>query len=228
MAQSKKIKHSKLSPLDRIGWMSECSDALRTWVSENGHWQDVPKGKILFHDGDSSDGMLGIGTGALDIEFTPDHLDEILTLRVQPGGWLGQAALLDQMPRPLRTSAAIESRIFFVPRRNLRELLRKKPEFWPEFYRQALRTNLEVMAFLCEVLSLSPEARVSQQLLRLSALDTDVSIRQNDLVAILGMSRSNLRRALSSLVKAGVISTGYNRVEILNRTELLAISKRSK
>jgi DNA-binding GntR family transcriptional regulator len=55
---------------------------------------------------------------------------------------------------------------------------------------------------------LSPEARLARQLLRLSATDPIVEVRQNDLAGILGMSKTSFRRALKALVNSGAIETG--------------------
>lgn len=220
MTKSKKILNLEADPLDRIGWLSQCSDALRVWFVNNGRWLEVPAGASLFHDGDDTDGMYGIGAGAVDLEFAPEGMESLVTFRMPPGGWLGHGSLLPGMPRPFNLVSAVDSEIYSVPSRALRGLVQERPEFWPEFYSLTIQQILTLMSFIGELQSLPPEARLARQLLRLSIVDPVIELRQNDLTATLGMSKSSVRRALTSLVNSAAITTRYNRIDVVDRQRL--------
>lgn len=217
-----------LAPLDHMGWLSQCSGPLQSWFARNGRWMHVASGASLFREADSTDGMYGVGTGAVDVEFAPEGLEGFAVVRAPAGSWLGQGTLVPDMPRPFNLIAAMDSDIYFVSREDLRQLVAKKPEFWPEFYELSLRQVLGLMTFLCEANTLTPEARLSRQLLRLSVNNSEIEICQNDLVTLLGMSRSNVRRALRSLLEAEVIETGYRRILIFDSKRLETISRQSR
>ncbi|MEX0285932.1 MAG: Crp/Fnr family transcriptional regulator [Paracoccaceae bacterium] len=225
----KHIKYldEKAALFERIGWMTECSDPLRRWFSENGRWREVPKGKSLFRDGDETDGMYGVATGALDLEFAPQDVSDMVTLRMNPGGWVGHGSLVPNMPRPFNLRASVDSLLYYVPAHRLRGLLQERPEFWPEFYALTIRQILALMAFIGEAQSLLPETRLARQLLSLSATDGSIKLAQNDLAATLGISKSSLRRALKVLVDSGAIRTGYNRVDVLDAAALHEISQKT-
>lgn len=215
-----KIQNSMTNPLDRIGWLSSCSDALRTWFFENGRWLEVPAGTSLFHVEDETDGMYGIGAGAVDLEFAPPGMESLVTFRIQPGEWLGHGSLLPGMPRPFNLVSSVDSDIYFVSSRALRILVQERPEFWPEFYSLAIQQIIALMSFIGELQSLPPNARLARQLLRLSVVDPTIELRQNDLAMTLGLSKSSVRRALAYLVNSGAIMTRYNRIDVVDRQRL--------
>lgn len=134
MPDTRKNPNNDTHLFDSIGWLPLCSDALRAWCIENGRWLELSSGTTVFRDGDETDGMYGIGTGSLDLEFAPKGVEDMVTLRLNPGDWVGHGSLLPGMPRPFNIVTSVDSRLFFVKARALRRLLRQKPEFWAEFY----------------------------------------------------------------------------------------------
>lgn len=190
------------------------------WFAANGRWRKFSPGQVLYLEGDDADGLYGLGSGAIDIEFSPGDIETFVLIRAHPGGWIGQAALLPSMKRPVNLVVPVESQIFFVPRQALRTLLDKRPDFWPNFYSLAVLHITELMEILSEALSLAPNARLARLLLRLSASTPTVSVSQQDLGAMLGMPRSSLRRSIKTLAKDGAIRTGYGQINVIDRSLL--------
>lgn len=217
MVQSSEVSLQSLAPLNEIGWLAGQSEELKLWFAANGRWRSFEPGQVLYLEGDSADGMYGLGAGAIDIEFAPKDLESFVLIRIHPGGWIGQAALFPNMKRPINLIVPVESKIFFIPRQALRKLLVDRPDLWPDFYSLAILHMLELMEFLCEALSLTPDARLARLLLRLSVTNPEVSASQQDLGAMLGMPRSSLRRSIKKLTEDGVIQTGYGQITVINR-----------
>lgn len=217
-----------LAPLDRIGWLSQCSEPLQAWFAKNGRWLNVETGASLFRESDSTDGMYGVASGAVDVEYAPDGLEDVVVVRVSPGNWLGHGCLQTDMPRPFNLIAASESKIFFVARPALRQLLDQEPRYWQYFHELGLKQVLGLMTVLCETHTLTPEARLSRLLLRLSVHNPTIEMRQTDLITLLGMSHSNVRRSLKSLAEANAIETGYNKILVLDRHRLELISRQPR
>lgn len=84
------------------------------------------------------------------------------------------------------------------------------------------------MTILCETHTLTSEARLARLLLRLSVTTPEIEIRQTDLIALLGMSHSNVRRTLKSLTEAKIIQTGYNKILVLESKRLEIVSRQSR
>lgn len=209
-----------LDPLDRIGWLSERSDHLKSWIAANGRRRHAKAGQVIYHAGDAPDGLYGIGSGALDVEFFPDDLQSSVRIRAQPGGWLGQESILPERGREVTLIAPVDSDLFFVSRPALLGLLKEEPDLWSEFYALSIMQKRALMEFLCEALLLTPDARLARLLLRLSPTTPTITASQEDLSALLGMPRTSLRRSLKSLTAAGAIRTGYGHIRVVDRNRL--------
>jgi hypothetical protein len=78
----------------------------------------------------------------------------------------------------------------------------------------------DAVTLLAEALALSPRARVARILLRLAGSDGAVPGSQEDLGRLLGMTRSSVRRALTSLIDLGAVESGYGRLSVRDRAAL--------
>jgi CRP/FNR family transcriptional regulator, cyclic AMP receptor protein len=220
LVRSSKKSLDSLGSLNEAGWLSKQSEELRLWFAAKGRWRTFSPGQVLYLEGDKADGLYGLATGAIDLEFAPEELESFVMIRLHPGGWIGQAALLPDMKRPVNLTVPVESEVFFVPRRALRTLLAERPDFWPDFYSLAVLHLTELMEFLCDALVLSPDARLARLLLRLTVTTPDIKVSQHDLGAMLGMPRSSLRRSIKGLAEAGVVRTGYGIITVTDRLSL--------
>lgn len=217
---------SSLAPLDRIGWLSEQSPELVDWVERHGRWKTYPAGSVICRQEAPVDGMYGLGDGALDVSFAPDELEDGMILRAHTGTWIGQGSLLpDNLPRTLSVSAGTDSNVLFIAGSKLRKLLQDSPHLWPAFFALTMIHTHDLMMFLGEALSLSPRARMARLLLRLSSEQRLIEVSQHEIGVMIGVPRTTLRRVLSQLTQVGAIETGYNRIVVIDRQMLEAISK---
>lgn len=217
-----------MSLLEKAGWFAERSEPLQQWILGHGRWSQISAGAALFREGDHTVGMYGIELGAVDIEFAPEGMDNLVTVRVGPGHWLGQSVLMPNMLRPFNLVAAVDSQVFGLPRNAVRALLTDRPEFWPEFYDLALMQVIAMMSYLGETQWLSSDARVARQVLRLTVAEPVVELGQAELVALTGISRSNIRRSLKTLTEAGILQTRYRSVKVLDRARLETVASQGK
>lgn len=212
-----------LKPLDQIGWLAERDEEFVEWVRHNARWVTVPAGKTLFYAGDETDGIYGIGSGALDLEFVGKGIDSFLTFRLQVGGWIGHGTLVPEMSRPFNLLVPIDSRLLKIPAPALRSLLASRPQRWSEFYVLCIQQILGLLSILHETQSLAPKTRLARLLLRLSIENPQIEANQDDLAAILGVSKSSVRRALAELTQIGAIKNTYGRVTVVDESKLMAV-----
>ncbi len=215
---------TRIAPLDTVGWLAEQPEELKHWFVSKGHWRRLSEGQALFLTDDDTDGIYGLGQGTLDVEYAPDELESFVLIRIEPGAWIGQEAIMPGQRRPFSLIAATDCEVFFVSRQALRKLLKQRPHLWPAFYSLAILQALKLMEFLCEALTLAPEMRLARLLLRLSVTTPDISASQQELGALLGMPRSSLRRSLAMLSDAGAIRTGYSTITVVDKTALEKIT----
>ena len=208
-------KKTKLDPLDRVGWLSEQPPGFKQWALQIGRWKTFKKGEFIYHYGDPSDGIYGLGAGALQITFPLVADEPVVVYRAEVGFWIGDAAELTNTPRFVTLMAASESRLLHLPSWSIRVLLANSPEHWRSFYQLSASNERLAVTLLAEVLSLTVRARVCRRLLALSNGEGEASITQDDLAKLLGITRPTLRRCLDELEAHGAIKTRYRKLHVL-------------
>jgi CRP-like cAMP-binding protein len=211
---------SRIAPLDRVGWLATQPAELRAWVARVGRWRRFEAGQLIYDAGDTADGLYGLAEGALNVTF-PFVRDEPVALhRAEVGFWVGDAALLADAPRLVSLSAALPSRVLFVPGHALSDLLARQPAFWRSFYELSHGNFALTLDLLAESLVLSPRARIARQLLRLADGSGVAPVGQEDLARVIGVTRTTLYRAMREFTEAGALATGYRHITILDRAAL--------
>jgi CRP-like cAMP-binding protein len=220
MTQSAAGNRAELAPLDTVGWLAEQPAEFRDWAGRTGRSRRLEGGQVLYDAGEAPDGLYGLAEGALNVTL-PLVGDEPVTVhRAEVGFWIGDSALLADAPRLVSLSAALPSRVFFVPAGAVRSLLLHRPEFWPAFYQLSHTNVLTALQLLAEALALSPRARVARHLLRLADGDGVASVSQDDLARLIGVTRTTLYRVVRDLTERGILEAGYRHITILDRAAL--------
>jgi CRP-like cAMP-binding protein len=203
-----------LAPLDRLGWLAEQPEDFRAFVAREGRWRRVAEGGFVYQAGDAADGLYGLAEGALDITF-PLLAEEAVTVhRAEIGFWIGDNAEFSETPRLVGVTAAVDSRLLHVPGRALRRLLAERPEHWRAAYRLSARNVETAVRLLSEALSLTVRARVCRRLLRLAAENGEATITQEALAALVGVTRSTMKRCLAGLVEEGGVAQRYGALRV--------------
>jgi CRP/FNR family transcriptional regulator, cyclic AMP receptor protein len=210
----------RLGILARAGWLARQPADFQDVVARLGRWKTFEAGETIFLAGDEPDGLFGLGEGILEMTFPLIGEEPVVVHRAEPGFWIGEAAILMDQKRFITVSAATRARVFVIPSSSVRRIVEEKPRHWRSFYDQCLTNQMTTLTLLAEALSLSPRARVARILLRLARSDGSVPGSQEDLGRLLGMTRSSVRRALSSLIEVGAVTSGYGVLSIRDRTML--------
>jgi CRP/FNR family transcriptional regulator, cyclic AMP receptor protein len=220
MNQFAKDPDTRLGVLARTGWLSRQPPEFKALIARLGRWRNVKAGEILYLAGDEAAWMVGLADGILEITFPLVGDEPVVIHRAEPGFWTGEASLLAGKKRFISIAAATNIRVFVVPTTGLRRALEVEPRHWPSLYELSLTSSVTAITLLAESLSLSPRARVARILLRLAGSDGSVPGSQEDLARLLGMTRSSIRRALSSLIDVGAVESGYGVLAIRDRALL--------
>jgi CRP-like cAMP-binding protein len=216
---------AQLGKLAEVGWLSRQPAAFQAAIAGLGRWREFEPGEVIFVAGDEPDGMYGLAQGVLEISFPLVGDEEVVVHRAEPGFWVGEGAILADQARFITLVAATTARILFLPRAGLLRMLEAHPRRWRAFHEQSVTNTVLTATLLAEVLSLTPRARVARLLLRLADGEGVVQVNQEDLARLLGMTRSSIRRAISSLVDVGLISAGYGRLRIVDHDGLQGLTQ---
>src|SRR5262249_46466250 len=85
---------------------------------------DLTAGDVLFSQGDEADVMYAVLEGAVDIVFDGRVIETI-----EPGGVIGELALVDDSPRSAGAVASQPSRLARIDRREFTFLVHEHPTF---------------------------------------------------------------------------------------------------
>jgi CRP-like cAMP-binding protein len=93
-------------------------------LNQSEQYQSFCQGQIIFREGDPGDQMYIVAEGQIDI-MTDDQLLET----VNPGGILGEMALIDDKPRSATAVARTDCVLTLISRRHFLTLVERTPLF---------------------------------------------------------------------------------------------------
>ena len=220
MNQSRHSADEILGILSTTGWLAEQPGEFREAVARAGRWRKVAKGVRLYDAGEEPTAMYGLGEGRLDVAIPISDDEEVTLHRAPPGFWIGDGAILSEMPRQVSVEAAVDCRVFGLPIAAVRRILAQHPEYWMYFHRlSSMNLTLAIRA-LGEVIALPPKARFARLLRRIASPDGSVRVTQEELGRMAGMSRVAFRRAFASLIDSGAVETEYGGLRIRDAAAL--------
>lgn len=214
------MSKTDLCPLDKIGWLSSQPDEFKQWAQSVGRWRRFKPGQFVYHAGDKSDGAYGLAEGGLQITFPLVAEEPVIIYRAEMGFWIGDAAELASEPRLVTVMAAVETRLLHLPSSAIRILLANKPDQWRCFYQLSMSNVRLAVTLLAEALALTVRARACRRLLAIANSEGEVSITQDELGKLLGVTRPTIRRCLQELEDMGAIEMHYRNMRIVNRAAL--------
>lgn len=204
----------------RLLWFASLPAPIRDALVARGRQSTRPAGAWVYGEGDEDTGVVGVLSGGLYIYAQAPGGREALVSVLPSGGVIGQSIAFGGGPRLITAVCAVESEVFVLPDRALREAAAAHPALWQSIgglvYAQ-LRTNLRS---LTEFIALSPRARLVSRLHVLSSLEKDLPVTQSALAEIVGASRNAVNQWLGELEEAGCIERGYRRLRVVNRRAL--------
>jgi CRP-like cAMP-binding protein len=215
-----RTKPSDIAPLDRFGWLAEQPEDFRAAVAATARWRSYDAGQFLYHAGDASDGLYGLGEGGLELSFPLIAEEPVAIHRAETGFWIGDNAELSQTPRLVSVMAARPSRVLHWPGTAARALLAAEPRHWLSLYRLSARNTGMAVRLLSEVLALTVRARVCRRLLALAFDRGEAPITQADLAKLVGVTRGTLQRCLNDLAARGGVETHYGRIHVTDAAVL--------
>jgi len=181
------------------------------------------KGEMIYLAGDKGEKLYVIHTGRVKISrLSPNGKEQVIRV-LGPGEFMGELSLFSPLPMTDNGEALEASTMCVIEGSKLKELMNKYPSITFKVMEE-LSTRLEKAENLIEDINLhSVEQRLAQALLKLSAGESEITLRmtKGDLASQIGMSQETLSRKLSSFQDQGLIKlTGHRKIIVLDRDRL--------
>ena len=186
-------------------------------------------GEYVFRRGDPPNGFYGLKSGRLKAFTLREDGKEAILAVLEAGNWFGQTSMASRQPR-LRDVVALERSSAFVVRTAAFDDLMNNEAFFRAI--AELQTiHMNWLYRMVEDATLhSTRARIARRLLLLASGDVtmlsqsreDVTISQDTLAMMLGITRQTLSLELKAMAEKGAIALRYGRIEICSKDILLS------
>ena len=212
----------QLGLLTENDWLSRLPPLASQELQSIGKIRAFKKNQRIHSKGERTDALYGVLSGEITIS-TSTHLgDEIILTRILPGHWFGEISLLDGGLRTHDAYTICDAQLFVIPAKALLDLCSRIPDVYQalvlllcEHCRMAFNAMDELLAF-------SPEQRLVRRLLQ-RANDTgslEIEISQQEMGALVGISRQSTNKILKSWEKNGWIQRVYKGLVIVDKKGL--------
>ncbi len=207
--------------LAAIGWFAALPEDLRTALFEAGRLSRRGVGEWVQAEGDDDTGVLAVVEGVLRVYVQARGGREALISLLPAGAVIGQSISFGGGPRIVTVAAATPSLVFTLSDRALRRVAAVQPRLWEAVSTLVYAQLRSVSLGLAEMVALPPRARLVSRLLALGTLgDGEVVASQADLAEMIGVTRKAVNGWLSELEDKGLVSRGYGKIAVLDRTGL--------
>ena len=216
-------KKAVLEILSRNPWFGSLPLAERRAMLAVADRVSVRAGEMLYRKGDPAGGFLGLLTGALKVSTLGEDGREGILSVVEAGNWLGETSLLDGLPRPHDVTAVRASEVLVISPHAFARLMQRSA--FARAVGLLLCARVRGLYGLLEDSMLrSTRTRIARRLLALARGDATmasdarvrVTVSQEALAMMLGITRQTLSKELKALVAAGVLALGYGHIEIVS------------
>lgn len=225
IADKQKRKYLSSCPL-----FSDLKKDVAKRISARAHGVFLPRGKVLFHEGDPSDGLYVLCSGLVRVSIVNSDGD-VLTLAVpEHGAPLGEMTLVSPDPRSATVTALEDSSLLHLDTGTMVALLSDEPALAAHvirFLSQRLReSNATLQNFAFENLSQRLMQKLAELGLKHGSLNKEVldlgrKYSQSALAEMLGVTREAINKQLKLLQDEGKISMRDGIIQVASPADIV-------
>ena len=197
----------------------------------------VDNGAAVYRAGDPGDGLHAVLEGEIRLIGHSEAGRRLVYLILRPGDWFGEMSVLDGKPRFHDAIAFGPSVILHVDSTRIDAIAAAHPRFDRAIGALTCQHQRAALAFVEQALTASTEARLAFILTEMAGrygrpvgagVAIDLRLSQEDLAALVGVSRQSLAALLGRLRREREIETRYARLVVLDLETLQQKCGRSR
>ncbi|MBV4453750.1 MULTISPECIES: Crp/Fnr family transcriptional regulator [Pseudomonas] len=204
-------------------WFSHLPVDLQRSLLAAARLRSLTAGQSLFKRGDPPCGLYAVLEGAVRISAVNAQGKEAVLSLVETPYWFGEICLFDNLPRTHDALATGPCTLLQVPQASMLDILAKQPLYWRDVA-LLMSHKLRLSLINIEQMSLMPaSARLAHRLLMIAEGYGEIDparrtlqLPQEDLAAMLGLSRQTTNSLLKALEQQGIIGLSYAAIEVLD------------
>ena len=204
-------------------WFSHLPVDLQRSLLAAARLRTLAAGQCLFKRGDPPCGLYAVLEGAVRISAVNAQGKEAVLSLVETPYWFGEICLFDNLPRTHDALAMGPCTLLQVPQAAMLTILEDHPAYWRDVA-LLMSHKLRLSLINIEQMSLMPAAaRLAHRLLMIAQGYGEIDqarrtlqLPQEDLAAMLGLSRQTTNSLLKALEQQGLIGLSYGAIEVLD------------
>lgn len=204
-------------------WFSHLPVELQRSLLAAARLRSLTAGQSLFKRGDPPCGLYAVLDGAMRISAVNAQGKEAVLSLVETPYWFGEICLFDNLPRTHDALAMGSCTLLQVPQASMLDILARQPLYWRDVA-LLMSHKLRLSLINIEQMSLMPaSARLAHRLLMIAEGYGEIDparrtlqLPQEDLAAMLGLSRQTTNSLLKALEQQGIIGLSYGAIEVLD------------
>lgn len=215
--------------LRRVPWLAPLGEAAIEHLAPRTRVRSVAQGELVLRQGAPVRHLIIVVSGWLEVGLTSHGGRRLVLDQVTAGGNCGLAGLLHSLPSMQDARAGVDSQVLLMPRAALLDSVKTLPglaEILLRLLADRVRGLLSVYANRA-LITLAP--RVATLLLRLArSTGPDLTLHQSqeDLAAMLGVTRQALSPVLKQMEREGLIELAYRRLRVIDPAGLGLLRRR--
>ena len=194
--------------------------------------KEFGKKETLFHQGDPGEEFMILTEGSVKVELMNSEGKELTLTILTPFQFLGELALLDDVPRSATVVSMESSVLLSVNKRDFARLLESYPRMSIPMLRQLTRRVRVLTDDIASMAFLDSYSRVTRKILNLGEemgqtnaeghILIDRPLTHQQLANLVGTTRETVTKILNEMKDNGLLDIRRHRITILDREELLA------
>ncbi|MFT4116022.1 Crp/Fnr family transcriptional regulator [Bradyrhizobium sp.] len=208
------ISHFKKEP-----WYKSLPAGLQQQIVASGKSVVFSDGQLIYAAGDFSNGFFGVVSGSVKMVHLTQKGSCAGYYLKQPPSWFGEMAECDGGRRMQNAVAVGNVKLLHLSHKAFRLIVNENPQYW-EYFALLAAGRIRVMFDFVESLITCPApVRLARALLDVRktaarASNTAPAITQDELAAMVGVTRQTISKTLKRLQEEGVVTLGYRSIEI--------------
>lgn len=221
-----------LPVLEQGKWFHGLSQSLKQSLLDMAVLRRYDPGEVLFARGDARTGLYAVVDGTFRIAGLNNQGKEAILSFIEAPNWIGEIAVFDGESRTHDAFSVGSSAVLHCSQSDLDKLLAANPEYWRDFG-LLIAHKLRLTFRLVEDLALLPApVRLTRRLILMAEgygevegeAKKTISVPQEQLGAMLSISRQTTNQILKDLADKALIKIAYGEIEILDMDGLRAES----
>ncbi len=188
--------------------------------------KDIPKGTVLFREGDPGKEMYVLQSGKVAISKKVRDVEKVLAI-LGPGEFFGEMAIISNKPRNASASVEEEARVLVIDPRTFEAMIRGNSEIAVRMIKKLAERLSDADAQIENLLLSDPNSRIVHHMLQLcqsrgrqgeEGIEVDFPVR--DLPRELAVGEPAIRFMVNRLERAGLVETSGDRLTVRDTARL--------